>query len=116
MGLTLIDKKQGKAVRVAPLAEAMERNKQTGFMALRKKGVPPTQIPDEISEPLVWGVMSAPLEKILKVGAVTDYEWHDTPHSFDTAVCEGCGEMVVKRNMRIKDGKAFCIPCTQEIG
>jgi formylmethanofuran dehydrogenase subunit E len=34
-GLTLIDKKRGKAVRVAPLAAAMEANKQTAFMALR---------------------------------------------------------------------------------
>lgn len=110
-GLTLIDKKRGKAVRVAPLAAAMERNKQTEFMALRKKGVPPTQIDPAISEPLVENVMNAPIEALLSVGEVFDYTWHEAPHTFDTVVCEQCGEMVVERNARIKNGKVLCIPC-----
>jgi formylmethanofuran dehydrogenase subunit E len=113
-GLILIDKKRGKAVRVAPLAEAMERNKQTEFMAMRKKGIPPTQIPDEISAPLVEKVMSAPVEAILMVGPVFDYDWKDEPHTFDSAVCEECGEMVVERNMLVKDGKRLCIPCASQ--
>lgn len=110
-GLTLIDKKRGKAVRVTPLAEAMERNKQSGFMALRKQGVPPTQVPDEIADPLVNAVMDAPVEQLLKVSPVFDYEWKDGPHTFDTTVCAICGEMVVERNMRVKHGQAVCIPC-----
>ena len=92
----------------------MERNKQTEFMAMRKQGIPPTQIPDGISDPLVEAVMNAPIEQILKVGPVFDYEWHDVPHTFDTAVCPVCGEMVVERNLRIKDGQAMCIPCANQ--
>lgn len=110
-GLTLIDKKRGKAVRVAPLAAAMEANKQTEFMALRKQGVPPTQIDPSISEPLVERVMSAPVENLLSVSDVFDYEWHESPHTFDSVVCEECGEMVVERNARIKNGRTLCIPC-----
>ncbi len=113
-GLTLIDKKRGKAVRVAPKAEAMRRNKETEFMALRKAGTPPTQIDPSISEPLVEGVMAAPDESLLTVGPVFDYEWHeDLPHTFESVVCQDCGEMVVERNARIKAGRVVCIPCAE---
>ena len=44
MGVTLIDKKRGKAVRVTPRAEAMQANKQTTFFTeYREKGVPASQ-------------------------------------------------------------------------
>jgi formylmethanofuran dehydrogenase subunit E len=110
-GLTLIDKKRGKAVRVVPLAAAMEANKKTEFMALRKQGVPPTQIDPSISEPLVERVMSAPLENLLSASEIFDYEWHDAPHTFESVVCDECGEMVVERNARIKSNRILCIPC-----
>jgi formylmethanofuran dehydrogenase subunit E len=110
-GLTLIDKKRGKAVRVAPLAAAMEANKKTEFMALRKQGVPPTQIDPAISEPLVERVMSAPVENLLTISEVFDYEWHDTPHTFESVICDECGEMVVERNTRVKGDQVLCAPC-----
>ncbi len=50
-GVTLIDKKRGKAVRVAPLAAAMERNSQSEFMAganrafRRRRSRPRSRIP-----------------------------------------------------------------------
>ena len=111
-GLTLIDKKHSKAVRVVPRAEAMQRNKETEFMALRKAGTPPTQIDPAISGPLVEAVMNAPLEDLLTVGEVFDYTWHDElPHTFESVVCEECGEMVVERNARIQAGRVLCIPC-----
>jgi formylmethanofuran dehydrogenase subunit E len=111
-GLTLVDKKRGKAVRVAPLAEAMEANKRTEFMQLRKAGTPPTQIDPAISEPLVRRVMGAPLEALLSVSEVFDYKGKaDIPHTFESVVCEQCGEMVVERNARIQGGRVLCIPC-----
>jgi formylmethanofuran dehydrogenase subunit E len=114
-GLTLIDRKCGKAVRVVPRAEAMQRNKETEFMALRKAGTPPTQIDPSISEPLVEAVMTAPIEELLIVGEVFDYEWHDElPHTFESVVCEECGEMVVERNARVKAGRVLCIPCAEK--
>jgi formylmethanofuran dehydrogenase subunit E len=110
-GLTLIDRKQGKAVRVAPLAEAMEANKRTEFMARRKAGVPPTQIPAEIAEPLVKRVMNAPADQLYKVGEVFDYQWQEPAHTFESVVCDQCGEMVVERNARVQGDRVLCIPC-----
>jgi formylmethanofuran dehydrogenase subunit E len=111
-GLTLVDKKRGKAVRVAPLAEAMQANKRTEFMRLRKAGTPPTQIDPAISEPLVARVMAAPVETLLSVSEVFDYQWkEEIPHTFESVVCDECGEMVVERNARVRDGRVLCIPC-----
>ena len=42
---------------------------------------------------------------------VFDYEYEAAPHTFESVVCEGCGEMVVERNARVQDGKVLCIPC-----
>ncbi len=58
--------------------------------------------------------MNAPVEKLFKVGPGVDYEWKDAPHTFEAAVCEGCGEMVVERNLRVKAGKILCIPCASQ--
>jgi formylmethanofuran dehydrogenase subunit E len=93
----------------------MEANKRTEFMALREQGVLPTHIEPAISDPLVERVMRAPVENLLTISEVFDYEWHEGAHTFDSVVCEECGEMVVERNARIKHGKIICIPCAEKI-
>jgi formylmethanofuran dehydrogenase subunit E len=110
-GLTLIDRKQNKAVRVAPRAEVMIENKKTEFIARRRAGVPPTLIPDEISQPLVERVMTMPAEQLYKISEVFDYTWEPAPHTFESVVCDECGEMVVERDARIQNGRVLCIPC-----
>ncbi len=110
-GLTLIDRRQNKAVRVAPRAEVMAETKKTEFIAKRKAGVPPTLIPDELSQPLVDRVMNMPAEQLYKISGVFDYTWESAPHTFESVVCNKCGEMVVKRNARVQDGRVLCIPC-----
>ncbi len=59
--LTLVDKKTSRAVRVAVKAEMMAANKQTDFFQkYRMKGVPASQVPAEVAEPLVERVLGAP--------------------------------------------------------
>ena len=114
-GVTLIDKKRGKAVRVVPRAATMQANKQTDFFQkYRMKGVPPTQVPPEVVEPLVEKVLNAPEDQLLSVGEVFDYAYQEPPHSFNSFVCEECGEMVVEEYGRIKQGKKVCIPCARK--
>ncbi|GAB4342584.1 MAG: FmdE family protein [Calditrichia bacterium] len=106
--LTLVDKKSGKAVRVTPKAEAMLSNKKTSFFKdYREKGVPPAQVPDV--EPLVEKVMSAPDEMLLNISEVLDYNHQEPPHSFNSFVCESCGEMVVEEYGRVKGDKKVCM-------
>lgn len=111
-GLTLIDKKSGRAVRVSPKAQAMAANKQSDFFKkYREKGVPASQVPAEVVDPLVQRVMGAPEEQLLNVGEVFEYKWVDAPHSFDSFVCEVCGEMTAEIYGRVLGDKKVCIPC-----
>ncbi len=113
-GLTLVDKKSQRAVRVVPKAAAMQKSKESKFMELRKSGVPASQIPAEIADPLVHMVSTAPDEALLDVGPVKPCEWKDRPHTFESVVCSRCGEMVVERNARVREGRIVCQPCALE--
>jgi formylmethanofuran dehydrogenase subunit E len=114
-GVTLVDKKSGRAVRVVPKAEAMEANRKTEFFTkYREKGIPASQVPDEVVAPLVERVMNAPEDGLLNVGEVMDYKWEEPPHSFDGFVCESCGEMAVEPYGRILGEKKVCIPCYEK--
>ena len=110
--LTLVDKKTNRAVRVTPKAEAMLANKKTEFFTkYRMLGVPPTQVPDEVVQPLVDKVMSAPEEMMMNISEVYTYVWPKEKHSFDGFICEVCGEMVVEQYGRVKGDKKVCIDC-----
>jgi formylmethanofuran dehydrogenase subunit E len=111
-GLTLIDKKKHRAVRVVPKTEAMMRSKQSKFMELRKSGTPASQVSAEIADPLVKMVSTAPDEMLLNIGEIFDYEWREPAPSFESVICAQCGEMVVERNARLKGGKVVCKPCS----
>lgn len=110
--LTLIDKKNGRAVRVTPKAEAMAANKRSPFFKeYREKGIPASKVPGEVAEPLVAKVMTQPDEAILNLSEPYPYEHKDPRHSFESFVCEECGEMVVMEYGRVKGEKKVCIDC-----
>ncbi len=111
--LTLIDKKTNRAVRVSAKAEAMMQTKKTSFFKdFREKGVPPTKVPDNIVQPLVEKVINAPEEMLMTVSEVFDYEWKEPKHTFNSFVCEECGEMTVAEYGKIRDDKKVCIDCS----
>ena len=113
--LTLVDKKTNRAVRVTPKAEAMLANKKTEFFTkYRMVGVPPTQVPDEVVQPLVEKVMNVPEEMMMNISEVFTYEWPKEKHSFEGFVCEECGEMVVEKYGRVKGNKKVCIDCANK--
>ncbi len=91
--VTVINKSSGKAVRVTPTADAMLANKQTSFFKdYREKGIPASQVPDEVVDPLVLRVITAPDDTLLEISDIFDFELNEHPHSF---VCQECGEMTV---------------------
>ena len=114
-GVTLIDKKRGKAVRVTPRGEAMLANKKTTFFTeYREKGIPASQVPPEHVDPLVERVMNAPDDQLLIVGEVFDYKWQDPAHSFKGFICDMCGEMTAEPYGRVWNDKKVCIPCREK--
>ena len=114
--LTLIDKKTARAVRVTPKAEAMAANKQTDFFQkYRMKGIPASQVPEDIVQPLVERVMNAPESQLLQIGDVVEYHWKDPATVFDSFVCDSCGEMTVESYGRILGTKHVCIACRAKL-
>jgi formylmethanofuran dehydrogenase subunit E len=110
--VTVIDRATGKAVRVTPKAEAMLANKQTDFFKkYREKGIPASQVPNEIVEPLVQKVMGAPAEMLLNISDVYNYKLEPKKDSFASFVCEECSEMIVEEYGRIKGGRHVCMDC-----
>ncbi len=111
-GVTLIDKKNKKAIRVVPKAEAMERNKKSPFFTeYRMKGIPAEGVPSEIVDPLIESVMNAKDEDLFNISNVFDYEFKDAPHPFRTVRCSVCGEFMLEHYAHIVDGKPVCEYC-----
>jgi formylmethanofuran dehydrogenase subunit E len=111
-GVTLVDKKRQKAVRVVPHAAVMQANKASEFFqSYRMKGVPASQVPPAVVEPLIEKVMNMPEGELFHISEVFDYPYTEPRHSFDSFVCEECGEMVAEPFGRIKKGGKVCIPC-----
>lgn len=114
-GVTLIDKKTKRAVRVTPTAETMKANKETSFFKdYREKGIPASQVPNEVVQPLVDRVMGTPDDKILTISEIFEYDLKEEAHTFDSFVCEECGEMTVAVYGKEKNGKHICIPCFEK--
>ncbi len=114
-GLTLIDNKTQRAVRVVATPEAMWRSQQSEFIKYRRKGVPASQVDQALVEPLIEAVLEDPTDVLFKISPVTEYKVPSMlPHAFDTIICSECGEVVVERYARVKGGKIVCIPCAQK--
>lgn len=114
-GVTLIDRATGNAVRVVPKAEAMMKNKSSEFMQnYRKKGIPASQVPEHVVEPLIEMVMNAPDEQILSIGKIHKQEVPPKKESFEGFVCDICGEMTVEGYGRPLGEKKVCHPCYEK--
>lgn len=115
-GVTLIDKKSGQAVRVTPKAEAMKANKETSFFKdYREQGIPASQVPDEVVEPLIEKVSNAPDAMLLNMGVVYEYQWQEPAHCFATFECDRCGEMTVEPYSRHIQGQHVCLSCADAL-
>lgn len=74
--------------------------------------MPASQIDDELVAPLVEFILSSPAESLFEIGAVGETKLPaPRPHDFNTQICSECGEVMVERYARIKDGRIVCMPC-----
>jgi len=112
LALTLIDKVNNKAVRVAYKPTLQKQIKKSAFMQKRSAGIPPTQIPEEEQWELVNLVWDAPEEEVLTIGPVIDYEWSEPEEIIRFAICSGCSELVAESYLRVVNGKPLCIDCS----
>lgn len=112
--LTLIDNKTGHSVRVVTRPETIRRSQESSFIQKRKQGVPASQIEAALVEPLIEHILGVPAETLFLIEEVQQGQPPAAhPHDFNTVICAECGEVVVERYARVKQGKIVCIPCAQ---
>jgi formylmethanofuran dehydrogenase subunit E len=111
MAFTLIDTKRNKAVRVQLARDFFGKMLNSPFVQQRKQGVPPQDVPADITDPLVEGVMNRAEAEFLEIGPVVDYVFTKKKGTFDTALCGACGERVFANKLQDVSGKMLCIPC-----
>jgi formylmethanofuran dehydrogenase subunit E len=110
--LTLIDRKSGKSVRVVTRPETIQKSKESEFIGYRKKGIPASQIDTVLVDPMIEMMMSAPAEQLFIIEPVGETKLPaPRSHDFNTQLCTECGEVMVERYARIKDGKVVCMVC-----
>ncbi len=114
MAFTLIDTNRKKAIRVQLKRDFFGKMLQSPFVQQRKQGVLPQDVPANLTDPLVEGVMNRAEEEFLDIGPVTDYHFQKTKGTFDTDLCEVCGERVFVHKLQNVKGKRVCVPCSEK--
>ncbi|NOZ85111.1 MAG: tRNA CCA-pyrophosphorylase [Deltaproteobacteria bacterium] len=115
-GLTLVEKATGRAIRVVPRAEVQGATKKTPFFKeYREKGIPASKVPNEVVQPLIDRVMSAEDKDIFKIGDIFHHDLPEQHGSFQSFVCDRCGDMVSEIYGRTFKGRHVCIPCQEEL-
>jgi formylmethanofuran dehydrogenase subunit E len=113
LALTLIDKKNEKAVRVSYKPGRHKMIAESSFMTKRGLGMPPTEIPDEEAWEMADIVWEAPEDEVLWVREVEPYKWSDDfGEVLGLTPCDNCGELVSKMYLRVVGQKHMCIPCS----
>lgn len=82
------------------------------FFAFRKKGIEPSQVPQNVADEVINWVCDQENDFMFKVEAKPDFKFTPVKGSFNKAKCSVCGEYVFERYVRTKDGKPVCIPCS----
>lgn len=114
MAFTLVDTKSGNAVRVSLKPEFFEKALNSPFVQERKKGVPPQDIPPEITDPLVDRVLGLSESEFLIISAVFQKSIKKGSPNFEVKRCEKCGEAVFTDKLtKTPDGRSLCIPCAE---
>ena len=103
---------QKGAVRIYLKNEFADSLSPHEFFNYRKRGIEPSEIPEEVRADIIDKVLNATNEELFKVTMLPDFEYKPVKGSFAKGKCEICGEYVFERYLRIKDGKKVCIPCS----
>lgn len=114
MAFTLIDTVAGKAVRVNLKPEFFGKMLNSPFVQNRKAGVLPQDIPAEVTDPLVSGIMAKDEAEFLDISPVFDYAFTKKKGTFETDICTSCGERVFINKLTVSGDQKICIKCSQK--
>ena len=103
---------QKGGIRFSLKPDAVDAMGKFEFIAIRKKGVEPSQIPASVSQEIIRWVYEQPDDALFAVELKPDFQFKPPKGSFNKTKCGTCGEYVFDRYLRMKDGKPVCIPCS----
>lgn len=103
---------QKGGIRFSLKPDAVDGMGKFEFIAMRKKGIEPSQIPAPVSEEIIRWVYEQTDETLFSVEPKPDFQFKPVKGSFNKTKCGICGEYVFDRYLRMKDGKPVCIPCS----
>ncbi len=99
-------------IRFSLNPDAVDAMGKFEFIAIRKKGIEPSQIPAPVSEEIIRWVYEQTDDALFAVELKPDFQFKPPKGSFNKTKCSTCGEYVFDRYLRMKDGKPVCIPCS----
>lgn len=99
-------------VRVYLRSDFQDELAKQEFFAYRKRGVEPSDIPNEVTERAIAVVLGATDEQLFTVSRPPDFAFGRPKGSFAKVKCSRCGEYVFERYARSAEGKVLCIPCS----
>ena len=107
----LIDKVNEKAVQVTIKPEVMLKAFESPFVQMRKKGIKPTEIPQDIAKQMFQRPFNANPDDLFIVKGPFDFKVPKGKACFNLVVCEKCGDVVAENYIKLEDGKKVCIDC-----
>jgi formylmethanofuran dehydrogenase subunit E len=113
---TFINRRTGKAVRVAEKPEFFEQKSDPRLSELRGKVMAGTATSEEQKEfsrrsgQYIRDLLSFPAEEMFTIRHVTP-EIPEKARIFRSVTCAVCGESVAESRARLQEGKIVCIPC-----
>jgi formylmethanofuran dehydrogenase subunit E len=103
---------QKGGIRFSLRPDAVDAMGKFEFIAVRKRGVEPSQIPPAVSQEIIRWVYEQTDDALFSVELKPNFEYKPPQGSFNKTKCGTCGEYVFDRYLRTKDGKPACIPCS----
>ena len=111
MAFTLIDVKDGRSVRVSIRNEVFSQALKSPFIEQRMAGVPPQDVPAEITTPVIEKMLKVPEEMLLNIGEIKMVELPKGKGVFDAEPCARCGELTFVNKLKETNAGKLCIPC-----
>jgi len=100
------------AVRFALKNEFIDKLGPHEFFQYRRKGVEPSDIPEDVKQDIINMVLEASEDELFTVKMLPDFQYQPVSGSFNKDKCEVCGEYVFERYLHRADGINICTECS----
>ncbi len=93
--------------------EAFDELGKFEFLASRKKGTRPSDVPVNVSQEIIDWVLARGEEELFKIERLPDFAFRKPgSKTFAKIKCVKCGEYVFEPQVRIVNGEPHCVLCS----